>query len=86
MALQSDTEHEDEDQLEATEMHDYVEPPSIWSHASIEPHSLLNRVNCGLKAGIPRPLRTFWNCQISVSVSHDLCRDHFGMNRSAYLA
>lgn len=28
---------------------------------------------------LPRSLKSFWRSQVAATVSHDSCRDHFGM-------
>ena len=76
----SETEHDDEDEIEATEMHAYQEPTTGRPCNPKKPVSSLGRVYHSLKLGIPRPLKNFWNNQVSVTVSHDKCRDHFGMD------
>ena len=75
----SETEHDDEDDIEATEMHAYEEPTTSRPCDPKKPMSSLERVYRRLKLGIPRPLKNFWNNQVSVTVSHEQCRDHFGM-------
>lgn len=76
----SETEREDADEFEATEMHGRWEPPTIRQLGSVEPESAFGKAYCSIKRRLPRPLKDFWNHQISVTVSHDKCRDHFGMD------
>lgn len=73
----SETEHDDEDEIE---MHAYQEPATSRPCDPKKPISSLGRVYRSLKLGIPGPLKNFWNNQVSVTVSHDKCRDHFGMD------
>lgn len=76
----SETEHDDEDEIEATEMRGYQEPPTSRPCDPVKAISGFGRVYRSLKLRIPRPLKNFWNNQVSVTVSHDNCRDHFGMD------
>ena len=75
---QAETEHIGEE-IEATEMHRYQESPNgTQGHRAAD--LAFSRVYCSMERIIPRSIRSFWNNQISVTVAHDSCRDHFGMD------
>ena len=80
-----ESRNHDPDNLEATELRDYDDatnsPPSSSAitarnddvvGSNVEPCSRERKTAAGV-------LRTFWKRHVVVTVSHEACRDHFGM-------
>ena len=77
-SLQAAPEHGDDDEIEATEMNGHQEPSRARSECSNEPVTTWGKVCYNLTQRIPPPVKKFWRNQISVTVDHDNCRDHWG--------
>lgn len=71
-----DTEHEEYNEREATEMDSY---DGVGSTDQILGPGLPPSANPDArKMGYFNPLKAFWARQVSVTVPHEACRDHFG--------
>ena len=78
---QAEAEHGDDDGIEATEMYGHQEPSPTRSESSTEPISTWDNFCYSLNQRIPPAVKKFWSNQVSATVSHDKCRDHWGRQK-----
>ena len=82
-SLQAEAEHGDNDEIEATEMFGRQEPSPTGAACSTKPTSTWGKVCYSLEQRLPPPVKKFWNNQVSATVAHDRCRDHWGRQKQS---
>lgn len=76
------SEHDDDTEREATEMDSYNgvlggNGESLGSRRGARVHPESNN-------SYFKPIKCFWKRQVSATVPHEACRDHFGMHKPSF--
>ncbi len=80
--MDSPTTTEEDDQREATQLQDYDYATTLVPNGAMASNAIASNPPANRKRGqiqsMQTSLKKFWGRQVSATVPHDACRDHFG--------